>query len=76
LTYRECPFEEVPCKYAHIGCNASVPRRERKNDQSDAEQHLQLAVDTVSELKSELDEQQAAIFLLRNFEKVKSDKRN
>jgi hypothetical protein len=70
---KECPFEEVPCKYARIGCNTRVPRREREEHESDAEQHLQLAVDTVSELKSKLDEQQAVIFMLRDFEKVKSD---
>ena len=72
---KECLFEEVPCKYARIGCNARVPRREREEHESNAEQHLQLAVDTVSDLKSKLDEQQAVIFMLKNFNKVKSDKK-
>ena len=70
---KECLFEEVSCKYARIGCNVRVPRREREEHESNAEQHLQLAVDTVSELKSKLDEQQAVIFMLKNFEKVKSE---
>ena len=70
---KECPFEEVPCKYARIGCNARIPRREREEHENDAERHLQLAVDTVSELKSKLDQQQMVIFTLRNFEQLKSD---
>ena len=72
---QECPFEEVPCKYARIGCNARVPRRVREEHENDAEWHLQLAVDTVSELKSKLDEQETVIFTLRNFGKLKSDKK-
>ena len=72
---KECPFEEIPCKYARIGCNTRLLRREREEHESDAEGHLQLAVDTVSELKSKLDEQQMVIFKLRNFEKLKSDKK-
>ena len=72
----ECPFEELPCKYARIGCNARVPRREREEHESDTEQHLQLAIDTVSELKSKLDQQQTVIFTLRNFERLKSDNKS
>ena len=72
---RDCPFEEVPCKYARIGCNSRFPRREREEHESNAEHHRQMAVDTVSELKSKLSEQQNLVFMLRNFEQHRaSDK--
>ena len=70
---RECPFEEVPCKYARIGCNARVPRREREEHENDTEQHFQMAIDTVSELKAKLEDldheqSQTSVFILKNFE--------
>ena len=73
---RDCPFEEVPCKFARIGCNSRFPRREKEDHESDAEQHLQMAIDTVSELKSKLVEQQTSVFMLRNFEYLKTGNRS
>ena len=52
----ECPFEEVPCKYARIGCNARVPRREREEHEGDTRQHFQMVVDSMSELKAKLED--------------------
>lgn len=49
---QDCPFEQVPCKYARIGCGSRFPRKEREEHENDTQQHLQMAVDTVNELKA------------------------
>ena len=74
----ECPFEEVPCKYARIGCNARVPRREREKHEGDAGQHFPMVMDIMCELKAKLEHLEqvhpqrqktsASVFTLTNFE--------
>lgn len=65
---QDCPFEQVPCKYARIGCDSRFPRKEREEHESDTEQHLRMAIDTVSELKAKLVEHDASVIILKNFE--------
>ena len=47
LHRQECMYEKVPCKYANIGCEEEVFRKDLKEHEDDSEQHLQLAIDTV-----------------------------
>ena len=44
---RDCPFEEVSCKYARIGCQKKVLLKDRADHESDDKEHLQVAIDTV-----------------------------
>ena len=68
---RDCPFEQVPCKYACLGCKGKFLRRDKVDHEDDTQQHLQMAIDTVSELKSELIQQKTTVFKLSNFEQRK-----
>ena len=48
----ECMFEDIPCKYANIGCKEKVLRRDLcqlKDHESDSQEHLQLAIDAVQQ---------------------------
>ena len=65
---QDCPFEQVPCKYARIGCGSRFPRKEREEHENDTGQHLQMAIDTVNELKAKLVKQHASVIILKNFE--------
>ena len=44
---QECPFEEVPCKYARIGCRKRMFLKDQQSHESDDKQHLQAAISTV-----------------------------
>jgi TNF receptor-associated factor 4 len=44
---QECLFELVTCKYTTIGCEEEVLRKDLTKHESDSEQHLQLAIDTI-----------------------------
>lgn len=68
---QDCPFEQVPCKYARIGCNSRFPRKEREEHENDTEQHLRIAIDTVSELKMKQVDQHTCVFILKNFEQLR-----
>ena len=72
---KDCPFERVPCKYARLGCNSKLFMRDRAEHESDTAKHLQMAIDTVGELKSKLTQMETATFKLNNFEqhKISSD---
>ena len=48
---KECSFELVPCKYTSIGCEQEICRRDLEDHEGDSQLHLQLAIDTVHELK-------------------------
>jgi TNF receptor-associated factor 4 len=48
----ECMFEEVHCKYANIGCEEKVVRRDLhqlEKHEGESQQHLQLAIDAVQQ---------------------------
>ena len=51
---QECPLETVSCKYETIGCKHGVIRRDLEKHERDSQHHLQLAIDTVHQLKSKL----------------------
>ena len=51
---QECLFEKVPCKYSTIGCKEEVERKDLAKHEGDTQQHLQLAVNTVHQLKSKV----------------------
>ena len=44
---QKCLFEIVPCRYATIGCEKEVIRKDLAEHEADSEQHLQLAIDTI-----------------------------
>ena len=48
---KECMFEKVLCKYATIGCGEEVLRKDLAEHEGDSQCHLQLAIDTVHQLK-------------------------
>ena len=68
---QDCPFEQVPCKYARIGCGSRFPRKDREEHENHTEQHLQIAIDTVSELKAKQVDQHASVIILKNFEQLR-----
>ena len=45
----KCPFEEVPCKYAGIGCEEELPRKDLKEHENNDAFHLHLAIETINE---------------------------
>ena len=47
----ECSFELLPCKYSDIGCEQEICRKDLEDHERDSQLHLQLAIDTVHELK-------------------------
>jgi hypothetical protein len=67
IHHQNCPFEQVPCKYARIGCGSRFPRKEREEHESDT---LRMAIDTVSELKAKQVEQHASVIILKKFEQL------
>ena len=49
----ECLLTEVPCKFARIGCERILMRKDMAVHGQDTELHLQIALDTVVELKDD-----------------------
>ena len=45
----KCPFEEVPCKYAGIGCEKELLRKDLEQHEKDDSFHLHLALETINE---------------------------
>ena len=45
----KCPYEEVPCKYAGIGCEKELPRKDLEQHEKDDSFHLHLAIETINE---------------------------
>jgi TNF receptor-associated factor 4 len=70
-------FEKVPCKYSTIGCEEEVERKDLAEHEGDTQQHLQLAVDTVHQLQSNLAElpskhvQMPMKYILTNYDQHK-----
>ena len=52
---RDCPFEEVPCKYARIGCEQRVLLKDHADHENDDKQHLHIAVEAVHQHQIEID---------------------
>ena len=48
---QQCIFEIIPCKFASIGCKLEFLRKDLKEHETDCQQHLSLALDTVHEQK-------------------------
>ena len=75
---QECMFEKIPCKYSTIGCEEKVERKDLAEHEGDTQQHLQLAVDTVHQLKSKLGDlpskhvQMPMIYILTNYDQKKN----
>ena len=44
-----CQFEKVPCKYAGIGCEEKLPRKDLQPHESNDTFHLHLAIETINE---------------------------
>ena len=72
-----CPFELLPCKYSNIGCKKTICRKDLNVHEGDSQLHLQLAIDTVHELKGTLAQVQQMVeslkikFKVTNFKKYK-----
>ena len=65
---QECQFEMVPCKFATIGCEEEVMRKDLREHQEDSEQHLQLAIDTVYRQQAIIREQENKLARLQSKE--------
>ena len=61
LHYDTCEFQKVPCKYATLGCKVEVLRKDLKKHESDREQHLDLAINAVPDLRHKSIDQQETI---------------
>ena len=61
-----CEFELVPCKYAEIGCEVEVLRKDLEKHKSDREQHLDLAINTLPDLQQISIDQQTTLDLLQS----------
>ena len=49
-----CPFEEVPCKYAGIGCQERPSRKALERHENNDTFHLQLAMGTIAKQQKEI----------------------
>ena len=58
---QECMFEKVSCKYANIGCELEFLRRNLKEHETDSQQHLSLALDTIRRQENTLEMMQSKI---------------
>ena len=47
-----CPYKQVHCRYAGIGCQVRATRKDITEHENDAQLHLQLAVDAAARLQS------------------------
>ena len=56
-----CEFQKVPCKYATLGCEVEVLRKDLEKHESDREQHLDLAMNAVPDLQQKSIKQQETI---------------
>ena len=65
----KCLFEKVPCKYAGIGCEKELLRKDLQQHENDHMLHLQLAVETVNTMK---EEQTACVFKMPQFNQHKT----
>ena len=69
----KCPFEEVPCKYAGIGCEEELPRKDLEQHEKDDTFHLHLAIETINEQQVK---KRSCTFNMPEFSQHKSSKRN
>ncbi len=46
-----CEYEMVPCKYADVGCDEKILRKDLKTHDESNRLHLKIAIDTVRKLK-------------------------
>ena len=77
---QSCIYEKVPCKYANIGCKENVLRKDLKEHEDNNQQHLNLAINTVHQLKTivasiariQSSQNKPIIFRVTNFEHLKS----
>ena len=49
-----CPYEDVPCKYAKLGCGTTMRRHVISKHESDEQSHMRMAIDTVVWLEKEV----------------------
>ena len=49
-----CKYEEVACVYSHIGCTATVKRKDLKAHEEDSKIHFPLALAKIESVESEL----------------------
>lgn len=47
-----CPFTEMPCKFATLGCDVKVQRKDKTSHEQDDKTHLHVALDTVVKLQA------------------------
>ena len=57
----KCQFEKVPCKYAGIGCEEELLRKDLEQHEMDDAFHLHLAIETVNKQQSEISKQREEI---------------
>lgn len=65
----ECIFEEVPCKYAHIGCKEKAVRRDLcqlKDHEGDNQWHFQLAIDAIQQQQLAISDMKTQVQSLQN----------
>ena len=58
---KTCIHEMVHCKYSSIGCKKKILRKNLKEHEDDSQQHLQLAINTVHQLKTMVTKQSTII---------------
>ena len=51
----KCLFEEVPCKYAEIGCEEEPLRKDLEQHENNDTFHLHLAIETINAQQEEMD---------------------
>ena len=50
----KCLFEILPCKYTTLGCKKMTLRKDLEDHEENSQLHLQLAIDTVDEMKDQI----------------------
>ena len=65
----KCPFEEVSCKYAGIGCEEELCRKDLEQHEKDDTFHLHLAIETINEQQVK---KRSCVFKMPEFSRHKS----
>ena len=65
----KCPFEDVPCKYAGIGCKEELSRKDLEQHEGDDTFHLHLAIETINEQQVK---KRSCVFKMPKFSQYRS----
>ena len=69
----DCPYAVISCKYARIGCEMELKRKDMAAHEQDDTVHLHMALDTINSLRDDCKYEKQIKFKLTGFQKKKKD---